>query len=87
MVSLTRIQRTKCPIQRMSLVLISAFRLTENDKWLWKLGQGNESTLQQVIENWIRTFIVQPDPQLVDVIFPMLYQRFESFYYEQEAGK
>jgi hypothetical protein len=71
----------------MSLVLISALRLTENDKWLWELGQSNESTLQQVIENWIRTFIAQPDPQLVDVIFPMLYQRFESLYYEQEAGK
>ena len=73
-------------IPRMAWILMGVFRISEQDYWVWKLGHGEELTQQEAIENWIRTYINQPDPLMADALFPMLYQRFEEIYFNQEKN-
>ena len=84
--NLSNSHQTQSIIPRMAWILMGVFRIGEQDYWVWKLGKGEELTQQEAIENWIRTYINQPDPSMADALFPMLYQRFEEIYFNQEKA-
>ena len=72
-------------IEETAGALVYAYRLDDAQTWVWGLGNGEENSAQEVMENWIRRYVRWVPKRLYAPMFCLLHAEFEQLYYEREG--